>query len=136
MTRLPLYALHKKLDDLVLKFPERKSFQEFRAPAWMLDAEAEALEQADRIVTPHSALASLFPQKSVFLQWRLPEVNRRSLGPCVVFRAPSLARKGLYDLRAALRDVGSPWLTLNPQTIESKQFSHGIHLTAGPGDWL
>ena len=52
MTRLPVGILHEQLDDLAREFPERKTFQEFRAPEWMVEAEAAALEQAEEIVTP------------------------------------------------------------------------------------
>ncbi len=136
MTRLPLYALHKKLDDLVLKFPERKTFQEFRAPAWMLDAEAEALEQADRIITPHIAFARLFPLKTVWLDWKLPAVKRGSRGSCIVFPGPSLARKGAYELLDAVRGLDSSLLVLNAQTVESTQFWSGVQLADASGDWL
>ena len=136
MTRLPLHVLHDKLDELALQSPERKTFQEFRAPAWMLKAEAEALEQADRIVTPHSALANLFPLKTTWLEWKLPAANPGRRGPCVVFPGPSLARKGAYELRDALRGLDYPLLVLNPQTVESKQFWNGVPLADAAGDWL
>jgi hypothetical protein len=112
MTRLPLHILHKKLDDLAAKFPERKTFQEFRAPDWMVEAEAEALEQAESIITPHKLLAGLFPGKSHRLDWKVPNVVRRQRGSCIVFPGPALARKGAFELREALEETNERLLVL------------------------
>src|SRR5258708_14546103 len=98
MTRLPLHILHKKLDDLAARFPERRTFQEFRAPDWMVEAEAEALEQAESIITPHALLAGLFPGKAQKLTWKMPTVlASRGARSDVVFPGPALARKGAFE---------------------------------------
>jgi hypothetical protein len=44
MSRLPLAVLHRKLDELAARYPDRTTFSEFRAPDWMVEAEREALE--------------------------------------------------------------------------------------------
>src|SRR6185312_4103012 len=76
LTRLPLSVLHEKLDRIAEAFPERKTFQEFRAPEWMVEAEWDALESAETIITPHAMLATLFPQKTKKLSWRSPLVTQ------------------------------------------------------------
>jgi len=136
MTRLPLRALHRQLDDLAIGFPERKSFREFRAPEWMVTAESEALERAGQIITPHSALAGLFPLKATWLPWKFPAAKPASRGSCVVFAGPSLARKGAFELREALRGLGCQLRILNGQAMESKNFWDGIEPAGPSGDWL
>ena len=136
MTRLPLEILHKKLDDLVIEYPERKTFQEFRAPEWMVEAEAEALEQADRIITPHALLARLFPSRTTRLEWKLPAVRSGRRGECVVFPGPSLARKGAFEVRDSLRQLGYPLLVLNTRAAESKHFWEGVPMSEVSSDWL
>jgi hypothetical protein len=122
MTRLPLAVLHQKLDNLAIEFPERKTFQEFRAPAWMVEAEAAALEHAELIVTPHATLATLFPLKTRRLEWMLPTTRSARAGDCIVFPGPSVARKGAYELRDSMRAIEHPLLVLNPSTTESQGF--------------
>jgi hypothetical protein len=135
MTRLPLRALHEQLDALAAQFPERKTFQEFRAPAWMAEAEAEALEQADQITTPHFQIASLFPLKSKLLDWRLPHVKGNKRGSHIVFPGPALARKGAFEVRDAVQDIDRPLLVLN-RTVESQDFWSGVQLVNTSDDWL
>jgi hypothetical protein len=136
MTRLPLHVLHKKLDDLAARFPERKTFQEFRAPGWMVDAEAEALERAESIITPHALLAGLFPGKSQQLEWKLPTVPRRQPGSCIVFPGPALARKGAFELREALRGTGKDLLLLGGGASEMESFWEGVNVESAGQDWL
>ncbi len=135
MTRSPLRALHQQLDALAAQFPERTTFQEFRALAWMAEAEAEALEQADQIITPHCEFARLFPLKSKLLDWKLPHVKGGQCGPHVVFPGPALARKGAFEVRDAVQDLDCPLLVLN-RTVESEDFWDGVQLVRMSDDWL
>jgi hypothetical protein len=135
MTRLPLRALHQQLDALAAQFPERRTFQEFRASAWMLEAEAEALEQASQIITPHCQLASLFSLKSKLLPWRFPRVNSGQRGSHIVFPGPALARKGAFEVRDAVQNLDRPLGVLNG-TVESEDFWNGIQLVSMSDDWL
>lgn len=136
MTRLPLQTMHHKLDGLSQQYPERKTFQEYRAPAWMVEAESEALEQASQIITPHSSLANLFPLKTTWLEWKLPQVKRSSHGKCVVFPGPALARKGACEVREAMQGLEYPLLVLNGQATESSNFWNGVQLADKAEDWL
>jgi glycosyltransferase involved in cell wall biosynthesis len=135
MTRPPLRNLHQQLDKLATQFPERKTFQEFRASAWMAEAEAEALEQADQIITPHFQLASLFAQKSKLLDWKLPDIKNRESGSHIVFPGPSLARKGAFEVRDAVKHLDRPVLILSG-AVESKDFWSGIQLVSKSDEWL
>jgi hypothetical protein len=136
MTRLPLAILHRKLEELALAFPDRKTFREFRAPAWMVEAETEALEHAESVVTPHLMLASLFPTKTRLLQWQLPPARQLPAGDCVVFPGPSVARKGAYELRDCLRTLRHPLLVVSSAAEESRGFWNDLRLVHTPGDWL
>ncbi|HVG90949.1 MAG TPA: VanW family protein [Alphaproteobacteria bacterium] len=135
MTRPPLQILHQQLDNLVTQFPERKTFQEFRASAWIAEAEAEALEQAEQIITPHLQLANLFAQKSKLLGWKLPAIKNREPGPHIVFPGPALARKGAFEVRDAVKRLDRPVLVLSA-TVESKDFWSGIQLVSKSDEWL
>jgi hypothetical protein len=135
MTRLPLQALHQRLDALAVQYPERKTFQEYRAPDWMLKAEAEALKQADQIVTPHSVLAGFYPLKTTLLEWKLPHPEPIRRGSDVVFPGPSLARKGAFEVRDATRDMDRSLLVLN-RTAESENFWDGVQLMSASDHWL
>src|SRR5947209_2136600 len=135
MTRWPLQFLHRTLNDLASKFPERRTFQEFRAPAWMVEAETEALERADRIVTPHRFLAGLFPSKTKLLDWKLPPTKLRKRGHSIAFPGPSVARKGAFELRDSLRTLDYPLMVLNRHAVEPELWD-GVRLEPVNGDWL
>jgi hypothetical protein len=136
MTRLPLPALHRQLDDLSARFPERKTFQEYRAPEWMVAAESEALDRASRILTPHSALATLFPLKATWLPWKFPQGRPAMRGQNVVFPGPALARKGALELREALRGLDCRLRIISGEAMESKDLWDKIQLAETSGDWL
>jgi hypothetical protein len=113
MSRLPMVVLHKKLDEMAARYPDRATFREFRAPDWMVEAETEALEAAGEIITPHSLLAQLYPRKTQKIAWKvsLPSLSAASSqlapglaahSPAIVFPGPALARKGAFELREAV----------------------------------
>lgn len=137
LTRMPLSLLHARLDDLVRRFPEQKTFQEFRAPQWMGDAEAEALDRAESVVTPHAWLAGLFPHKTYKLTWDAPSVPRTTGGHHIVFPGPTVARKGAYQLREAMKGRVEE-LLLSGSNLESDGFWDGVNTnTLEKGsDWL
>ncbi|MBZ5525680.1 MAG: VanW family protein [Acidobacteriia bacterium] len=137
MTRLPLQTLHSRLDELAARFPDRPSLAEFRAPAWMVEAETEALERAESIITPHALLAGLYPQKTRLLEWKLPEATPSAPGDCIVFPGPALARKGAFELRKALSGSTRPLMVVNNETREYEKFWQGTSLARRDhSDWL
>jgi len=139
LSRFPMALLHQKLDALVAKYPDRKSFSEFRAPEWMVQAESEALAEAGSIITPHSALARLYPDKAIRLKWSmLPHELRIDNGrpkKTIVFPGPSFARKGAFELREAVRGLDCRILTL-AQAAESKTFWKGFPVSPAGSRWL
>ena len=109
MTRLPMAELHTRLDQARAAHPERDTLGDFRAPDWLIAAEAAALDYAGRIITPHAEIARLFPGKTVRLDWRIPTVA--PAGPAarrpdrIAFPGPTIARKGAWEVREAARTL-------------------------------
>lgn len=138
MTALPMAELQKRLDAAARLYPESPTLGDFRADDELVAAEAEALRHARRIVTPHSGIAGLFPNRALGLEWRLPpNVSRErpaNSRPHVVFPASTVGRKGCYELREALRGLDVKLILLGP-VIESPDFWIGFDTERG-GDWL
>ena len=130
MTGLPLAVLQQRLDAAFKLHPESRTLADFRADDQLLEAESEALRQARRIITPHTQIAALYPDKSVLLDWVVPETQMaRAVAREVklVFPAATVARKGIYELRAALQGLDIQLLTMGP-LLEGKDFWDGIRV--------
>ena len=138
MTALPMNELQKSLDRAHSLHPESTTLGDFRADLDLIAAETEALRHARRIITPHTAIASLYPNRGELLSWKLPKTERRSrtnnIRPRVVFPASTVGRKGCYELREALRGLDVSVVTLGP-TIEGDDFWKGFKIETGI-DWL
>jgi hypothetical protein len=130
MTRLPLHLLHERLDSEFRKHPFRSTLAEFRAPAWIVEAEREALSAADRIVTPHTELQRIFGDRATVLNWSLPKATQitEACSGVVLFPGPTAARKGCYELRDAAKVLGVKVLATGAQ-LEGAAFWNG---TAAP----
>jgi glycosyltransferase involved in cell wall biosynthesis len=143
MTRLPLSLMHSRLDRAYQQHPERRTLGDFRAPACLVEAEAAALDYADRIVTPHAELAHLYPGKTAELYWEKPVAKPSDrLDPAprrIAFPGPTVARKGAYELREAARALDLEILCLGNE-LEGTGFWEGIGTrrpdTAAAGAWL
>ncbi|HLI66460.1 MAG TPA: VanW family protein [Caulobacteraceae bacterium] len=138
MTRLPIAELHALLDAAFAAHPDRKSLADYRAPAWIAQAEAEALAAAEEIITPHAALAALFAPRSLKLDWAAPaRLAPARRGDVIAFPGPVLARKGADAVRDAARRTG---LAVRPlgRPLEDAAFWDGVTLDPVPasGDWL
>ncbi len=126
MTRPPLWMLHDQLDRAHQLHPHSPTLADFRAdPSW-IDIERRALAAADRIITPHAAIAEAFGTDAVRLGWarpaRVPRTTDRDDGPARVwFAASTLGRKGAYELREALRALPVE-LVLGGPVLESSEF--------------
>src|SRR5262249_67484 len=105
MTRLPLTRVHQLLDEASSHNPNLATLREYRASEWMVELEGEALAHARNILTPHSAIAKLFGKKALRLPWLLPETRKATHGRTIVFPGPTVARKGAYELRAAVEGL-------------------------------
>lgn len=136
MTSLPISELQSRLDRAAELHPESTTLGDFRADAELIIAEDAALKQARSIITPHSAIASLFPDRAVLLDWTMPKIERASAKPStkpvIVFPASTVGRKGCYEVREAVRGIDARIGLIGP-IIEDKDFWNGFDVvTAGP----
>ena len=139
MTRLPAAVLQRRLDAAFADHPERRSLRDYRAPRWIVEAEAQALAQADQIITPHAEIAALFSRRALKLDWLKPQLSvRPNLSRGVIaFPGPTIARKGAFELREAARRLG---LVIRPlgAELEGTNFWSGVRTEPTPPDdsWL
>ena len=131
MTRLPLAELHRRLDNAFRQHPDRTTLNELRAAPETVEAEWEALQYAASIITPHRAIARLFPNKTEKLPWEMPTVTPTSHATdskTIAFPGPTVARKGAYELRAAARSLNLEVLLLGNE-LEGPDFWQGVSTT-------
>jgi hypothetical protein len=134
-TRLPLAELHRALDRAAAAAPASPTLADFRAEPWRVEAEAEALAAADRVVTPHAGLAALFPGRAVKLPWALPtcpkvHVPKDRTRPLLAFPASTVGRKGAWELREALRGLDVA-LWVAGRELEGDDFWRGLDVVRG-----
>jgi len=135
MTRMPFARLHRLLDDAGARNPELKTLREYRAPRAMIDAEQEALASAQRVITPHAAIAALFGERALQLPWSIPKVARVRRGRMVVFPGPTVARKGALALRSALVALHCDLMILG-RNLEQADFWQGVRVLPPAEQWL
>jgi hypothetical protein len=139
LTRWPIRLLQQRLDEAARMHPGSATLADFRADAALADAEWEALESAETLVTCHSRLAEIWPQKTTLLPWKWPPVaefvrHPRANRPLVVLPASGVARKGAFELRAALRDLQLPLRIAGARQLENDpEFWNGIELVPSSG---
>jgi hypothetical protein len=134
MTRLPLFELEERLNATQRLHPERATLAEFRAPAWIVKAEREALNSASKVISPHSEIQSLFPNKAVRLRWHLPKLPAKRKGRKIVFPGPTAARKGAYELRMVLRELDFE-ITVLGANLEGPDFWNGLKAAKPEQHW-
>jgi hypothetical protein len=139
MVRQPMAALQAALDGAARLHPESKTCGDFRAPAWLVKAESEALAQAGAWITPHSGIAAMAGDRAIVLPWSLPARAQRpeAVPGRIVFPASTLCRKGAYELRSALREVDAE-LVCAGGFLEDAGFWDGLRVRRAEGgdDWL
>ncbi|HEX8249666.1 MAG TPA: VanW family protein [Pyrinomonadaceae bacterium] len=139
MTALPMSELQKRLDFAASLHAESKTLGDFRADHRLLEAETRGLQNARRIITPHTEIASLFAEKAKLLDWRMPKARefdrKRGEKFTVVFPASTVGRKGCYELREALRDLDVKLVALGA-IIEDADFWNGFDWEKSGVDWL
>jgi hypothetical protein len=139
MTAMPMEAIQRELDKAAALHPESTTLGDFRADESLLEAEAEALLHARKIITPHTAIADLYPGKAEILEWKMPGRGVTQAGtnekPRIVFPASTVGRKGCYELREALRGLDVTLVTMGPD-IEGPAFWEGFDVERGGPDWL
>lgn len=147
MNALPMHEIQKRLDFACRLNPHSKTLGDFRAANGLVRIEREALENARKIITPHTEIASLYGARAELLDWNLPETAERNLPKkkefikreyakfTVVFPASTVGRKGCYELREALRGLDVKLLTLGA-SVEDARFWDGFDHEKGGEDWL
>jgi hypothetical protein len=139
MNALPMRELQERLDFAASIHKDSKTLGDFRAEEWLVEAEAEALKMARKIITPHTEIASLFREKCELVDWILPKTKnperKKNDKFTIVFPAATVGRKGSYELREAVRDLNVKLITLGA-IIEDADFWRGIDWEKGEGDWL
>ncbi len=139
MTAVPISEMQKRLDHAFELHGESSTLGDFRADENLVAAETEALKNARRIITPHTAIAELFDGRAEVLPWKSPKVDASSKSenaiPTIVFPATTVGRKGCYELREAIRGMNVRLVTLGP-CIESSDFWDGFNVERGGDDWL
>ncbi|HEY3901909.1 MAG TPA: VanW family protein [Chthoniobacter sp.] len=131
MVRMPIRSLQAELDLAARLHPESKTCADFRAPAWLVQTEAEALAAADHWITPHRAIAELAGTRAVVVPWNMPAAAKqvRANGQRVIFPASALCRKGAYEMRAAAQSLDCELVCLG-STIEGAAFWNGVRTAA------
>jgi VanW like protein/Glycosyl transferases group 1 len=139
MTRLPMAEIEAWLDAAAARHPERLSLSDFRADPALVAAEAEALAAAEAIVTPHAAVATLFGERAVRLEWQMPKPLARNgeiVARRIAFPGPTAARKGAFELRAAAKALDLE-IVLVGSELEGADFWSGVRTRrADPSNWL
>ena len=134
LTRLPLHLLHARLDAASADHPDRPSLADFRASQADVDAEVEALAQAEAVITPHAELAALFPGRARKLAWAMP--RHAAASPArrrIAFPGPTLARKGAWEVREAARTLDLE-VVLCGAELEGARFWDGVRTVRGGPD--
>jgi hypothetical protein len=140
MTQLPIRAMEAALDRAFTLHPESMTLHDFRAEPWLVEAEDQALANAEQIVTPHAGIAALFRAKATLLDWIMPPrtaakaSTRPTERPTILFPSSTLGRKGAYELREALHGMDVR-LLLGGRVLENEKFWDGFDVEFGsPGD--
>jgi hypothetical protein len=128
-------ALQDRLDTAAIQHPRYPTLSDFRAPAWLVRAEAEALADAAYIVTPHAQIAALFGARAIRLPWSTTAGEPRRSGPIrrIAFPGPTVARKGAHAVRDAAIALDLEVMPLGAE-LEGPEFWGCARLLA-PGDW-
>jgi glycosyltransferase involved in cell wall biosynthesis len=143
ITTLPMQNLQERLDFAARRHPESRTLGDFRAEAWLVAAETEALQTARKIITPHVEIAQLFPEKVELLDWKMPPAKSNFVAktesekPTIVFPAATVGRKGAYELREAARGLNVKIVLLGAQ-LEGAEFWNGFDVEhrTGAQNWL
>jgi hypothetical protein len=133
MTRLPLGLLQQRLDDAHRQHPQSETLADFRVDQTLVEYEKQALQAAHRIITPHTEIARLFPEKTVLLDWHLPQIFAPiKPGDAVLFPASALGRKGAYEMRQAAIALNLSLKVLG-RDLETEDFWQGVNVQRSLG---
>ena len=139
MTSLPMKILQQRLDYAASLHAESKTLSDFRADERLIENETEALQNAEKIITPHTAITALFGERAEILDWKMPkpkEFIKRAGGKfSIVFPASTVGRKGCYELREAIKDLDIKLIVIGAE-LEGANFWREIDWERGGDDWI
>lgn len=117
MTRLPLEMIHRRLDWAHSIHTQSLTLNDFRAQETLIKQEQNALLNASKIITAHSEIASLFPNKKLKLNWEIISSEKtKNKGNKILFPASALARKGAYEIKKLAQELNLELLILGNKT--------------------
>ena len=121
LMRPPLGVMHEHFEAIAREFPRQTTLQTFRADPELVRAENEALQSAERVITPHRELGHLFTNLRL-LEWYRPEVVQPAgvRNPSyLLFPASLVTREGAHAALAAGECLGLPLLVCggNPEAL-------------------
>jgi hypothetical protein len=136
MTRSPLKNLQNQLSFAHALHPESPTLNDFRVSNEFAKLETEALAQARHLITPHRAIADLFPEKTHLIDWYIPEV-KFNLRKCqrILFPASTIGRKGAYEVREVAKKLNLE-ITLLGNELEGENFWQGITIHKSSHNYL
>lgn len=141
LTRHPIALLQHRLNHVLEQYPQSPTLNDFRASYHLEDAEQNALLLAQKIITPHTELAQLYPHKTQIIPWYIPimsntsisNVHQKSLHSSLtppptpdrsnhipkyfLFPAALLARKGAYEIKKIIEELDLP-LMISSTAVE------------------
>jgi hypothetical protein len=136
MTRLPLAVLQKRLDFAYTLHPESLTLNDFRLNSEFSELETQALAHARHLITPHRAIAALFPEKVHLINWHIPEVKTPlKKGDRILFPASALGRKGAYELREVAKQLNLELIVLG-NDLEGDRFWQDLTIHRSDANYL
>ncbi len=127
LDRLPMQALQAILDAAHARHAGSPTLGDFRAPEPIVAAESAALAAAQRLITPHRAVAECFPGRIDLIDWApaTPLPARRG-GRAFLFAGPAVARKGIHAMREAMAGLDIE-LLIERGAVEEPGFWSGLN---------
>jgi hypothetical protein len=137
MSRFPFADIHRRLDEAAQDYGASPTIADFRAADVLIETERQALHDARKIITPHRAIAALFPAQALVLAWHRPAARCARSGTRTAFLGPTIARQRPDIARLFAHDLGEPLIVFG-SNHESADFWAGIASEQRPFDanWL
>jgi hypothetical protein len=134
MSRLPMAEIHARLDAARAANPERALLGDFRAEQRLVEDETRALRAASKIVTPHAAIAGLFPD-ALLIPWEQPAPRAWRRGKSIAFPGPVASRKGAFEVREAAKVLDLEVVSLGSE-LEGDDFWGSMSVRKPDDNWL
>ena len=135
MTRMPFGNIHQQLNDAHQQYPESTTLNDFRAPELIVTTEKTALHHANKVITPHSAVAALFNTRAEKLKWVIPDSSSQPVtGKKILFPASAVGRKGAYEMKQLAQELSLD-LVISGRALEKPGFWEDVHTELFNGDF-